>query len=131
MNILTDPANRELQRFILHLAQQDRSPLPQIMEKNYCYNLGLEDYARLCRRSLSSFKRDFQKYYGKAPGKWLVERRLERARSLLLSTAKTVQEICYESGFENSSHFSRKFKAVYGVAPLQYRSEHRLGKMKM
>ena len=123
LNILTNPSNDALNNCILRLAA-GQSTLPKIMEDNFYYNLGLNEFARICGRSLSSFKRDFQKHYKMSPGKWLTEKRLSYAKSLLLKTNKNVQEICYESGFENSSHFIRKFKATYGVPPLQYRNEN-------
>ena len=51
----------------------------RIMEDNYMFNLSLEAYARMCGRSLSAFKRDFQQLYQAAPGRWLREQRLRRA----------------------------------------------------
>lgn len=53
------------------IAANDRPSIQQIMEKNFCYNLKLEDYADLCCRSLSSFKRDFEQIYHESPGRWL------------------------------------------------------------
>lgn len=124
LNILTDPVNRKLREYLLLLATMDRSPLPRIMEENFCYNLGLDEFARICGRSLSSFKRDFRRHFKMSPGRWLTERRLKYASSLLVRTDKSVQEICYESGFENSSHFTRKFKDIFGAPPLQYRQDN-------
>ena len=122
LNILSDLTNQAVKDFMLSLAA-GQSSLPRIMEENFYYNLGLNEFAKICGRSLASFKRDFQKYYGTSPGKWLVERRLKYAQSLLLETDKTIQEICYESGFENSSHFTRKFRKSFGVAPSKFRKE--------
>ena len=45
--------------------------------------LRLEEYAKLCHRSLSSFKREFQSHFSESPGKWLLQKRLEYASSLL------------------------------------------------
>ena len=120
-NILNDQANYELRNFILQLAETGETPLNRIMEDNFLYNLSLDEFARLCGRSLSSFKRDFKQVYGLPPGKWLRRKRLDRARSLLLNTGLTAQEICFDVGFENSSHFNKKFKQEFGVTPLEYR----------
>ena len=71
------------------------------MEDNFCYNLSLEQYAQLCNRSLSAFKRDFSKVFNTTPGKWIATRRLEHANMLLRSSEKSVGEVAFESGFEN------------------------------
>jgi AraC family transcriptional regulator, exoenzyme S synthesis regulatory protein ExsA len=91
--------------------------LQRIMEDNYCFNLTVEQYAQLCNRSLSAFKRDFQKTMHTTPGKWLLEKRLSHALRLLENKEKNVNEVAFESGFENASHFTRSFKERYQVTP--------------
>jgi AraC-like DNA-binding protein len=91
------------------------------MLTNFRYNLSLEEYAKLCHRSLSSFKRDFQKEFSEAPGKWLLHKRLDYAASALRNSKRNVTEIALESGFEDVSHFSRVFKERFGVPPMGYR----------
>ena len=83
------------------------------MNDNYCFNLKLEEYAQLSNRSLSAFKRDFQKHFDTTPGKWLLEKRLNHAMNLLSNSNKTVSEAAFESGFENPSHFSRAFPPAF------------------
>jgi AraC-like DNA-binding protein len=91
--------------------------LQRTMESNYCFNLKLEQFAQLSNRSLSAFKRDFQKFYRTTPGKWLSEKRLKHARNLLVNAGRSVTEAAFESGFENPSHFSRIFRQHYGTTP--------------
>jgi AraC-like DNA-binding protein len=91
--------------------------LRQIMEDNFCYNLKLEEFARLSNRSLSAFKRDFRKEFNITPGKWLLEKRLLHSMHLLSNEFKTVSEAAFESGFENPSHFSRAFRNYFGISP--------------
>jgi AraC-like DNA-binding protein len=55
------------------------------------------------------------------PGRWLLEKRLEVAKHLLLSPEKSVHDVAFESGFKNNAHFSRSFKTFYGSSPLQFR----------
>jgi len=50
-----------------------------------------------------------------------MELRLERARHLLIQTEASVIEIALACGFESSGHFSRVYRAAYGVAPMQQR----------
>ena len=87
------------------------------MQDNFCYNLKLEVYAELSNRSLSAFKRDFEKVFHSTPGKWLLEKRLHYALHLLNNLNKTVGEAAFESGFQSPSHFSRAFKIRFGKGP--------------
>jgi AraC family transcriptional regulator, exoenzyme S synthesis regulatory protein ExsA len=103
------------------LASSDKPSLQQIMEKNFCYNLRLEDYAELCHRSLSAFKREFQQIYHETPGRWIMKRRVERAASILANSQLSVTQVAFESGFEDLSHFSRVFKKFSGMNPTEYK----------
>ena len=110
--------NGELISFFHALQKEPQAiSLQQVMEENYCYNLRLEAFAQLCNRSLSAFKRDFEKVYNTSPGKWLVEKRLAHAMHLLSNTTKNVSEVAFESGFESNAHFSRAFRSHFGMAP--------------
>jgi AraC-like DNA-binding protein len=124
LNIISNRDNRELTAYFYRLALTDVDDLKDIMESNCLYNLQLHEYARLCHRSLSSFKRDFNTAYGMAPGRWLLEKRLEAATRLLVSSEKPVMDVAIESGFKNISHFDRVFKQHYNASPLQYRKLH-------
>ena len=118
LTIADNPANNSLLSYFCALLQDSPAvSLQRVMEDNYCFNLKLEQYAELCARSLSAFKRDFQKTFDTTPGKWLLEKRLQHAMHLLSNMNKTVGEAAFESGFENPSHFSRAFKERFGQAP--------------
>lgn len=120
-SILVGQSNPKLSAYFRSIAASDAPSISAIMEMNFCHNLSLEDFAQLSHRSLSSFKREFRKHYGTSPGKWLLERRLERSASLLQSTGMSVTEIMFECGFEDLSHFSRAFKEKFGRSPNTYR----------
>ena len=86
--------------------------------------LKLSDYARMCGKSLSTYKSDFGKKVGVSPGKWILETRLDRAHLLLQSTSKAINEICRDSGFNDVSNFNRSFKERYGCAPGELRAKN-------
>lgn len=122
-NIIGNPANRELNSFLNTLISPLANKIQTVIEANYCYNLALEEYARLCNRSLSSFKRDFYNEYGEPPARWLLNKRLAHSLNPLCNTDRTILDIAFESGFENSTHFSHAFKKQFGISPLKYRQE--------
>ena len=124
MNILDNPENGELKSYIVQLVSPQRESFQQVMETNCLFNLSLPDYAKLLNLSLSSFKRHFISVYKITPGHWLQEQKLNHAYHLLVSTGKPINDISFESGFENSTHFSHLFKKRYGISPLKYRKEN-------
>ena len=122
LSILLSRSNKPLAAYFLSVANSDGPSLPAIMETNFRYRLSLEDFARLCHRSLSSFKRDFRKHFDETPGRWLLQKRLEFAAARLRSSPdKTVTEIVFDSGFEDVSHFNKAFKARFGASPTAFR----------
>jgi AraC-like DNA-binding protein len=123
MSILTSGTNAELAAYLCRVGASDSPSLAEIMGANFRYNLSLEEYAKLCHRSLSSFKREFQAQFQESPGKWLLQRRLDHAAKLLRNSQMNVTEVAFESGFEHVSHFSRVFKERFGIPPLTYRQE--------
>jgi AraC-like DNA-binding protein len=123
LHIIHNPDNEELRNYLLTIRNQEASPIKEIMEANYAYNLTLEAYAKLTNRSLSSFKRDFQSIYKTTPGRWLIEKKLDHAKRLLIQTDKSIADVAFESGFENTAHFSRLFKQKNGTTPIQYRKK--------
>jgi AraC-like DNA-binding protein len=118
LNIVDNPGNVEALSYFSSLMNEPQAvSMERTMNDNFCFNLSLEQYAVLCNRSLSAFKRDFQKQFNCTPGKWLLEKRLQHALLLLRHQGKTVAEAAFESGFQNISHFSRSFKERFGSSP--------------
>jgi AraC family transcriptional regulator, exoenzyme S synthesis regulatory protein ExsA len=124
LTILDHPENSELKNYMLHLLSPRHESFQQVMEANCFYNLSLPDYAKLLNLSLSSFKRYFISVYKTTPGHWLQEQKLNYGYHLLVSTAKPINDISFQSGFENSTHFSHLFKKRFGLSPLKYRKEN-------
>ncbi|WP_042169187.1 AraC family transcriptional regulator [Paenibacillus gorillae] len=117
-------ADQDLMLQLLQLKQQARSDIPKIVEENLLNPVSVDDLAYLSGRSLSTFKREFQAIYSMPPRQWIRERRLDRAKELLMNSALSVTDICYMTGFENSTHFSRAFKEQYGISPAFYRQKY-------
>jgi AraC-like DNA-binding protein len=123
LNVADNALNKELLSYFCYLLHEPQTLLlKRVMEENFCYNLKLEVYAELCNRSLSAFKRDFEKVFHCTPGKWLLEKRLRHSLHLMSNLKKTVSEAAFESGFENPSHFSRTFKTRFGKRPTALKS---------
>jgi AraC-like DNA-binding protein len=123
-NIIANPVNTELKSFLNTVVSSQSNNIQSIIEANYCYNLTIGEYAKLCNRSLSSFKRDFYNLYGESPARWLLEKRLVHSLRLLCNSNIPIVDISFESGFENSTHFSHAFKKHFGLSPSKYRQKN-------
>ena len=77
--------SKNIFRQMLQLRQPVKVDVHRVVEENYTSPITLEELAYLSGRSLSSFKRDFQSIYGVSPAKWIREKRLSKARQMLLS----------------------------------------------
>lgn len=88
--------------------------LEEYMNRNYKFNVSMERFAYLTGRSLSAFKRDFQRIFRDTPGRWLVRRRLEEAHFLIEKKGEKPGDIYLDLGFEDFSHFSFAFKKQFG-----------------
>ena len=71
--------------------------------------------------SRSHFTRAFTASFGESPARYLLERRIARARELLLETEHPVTEIALSCGFADHAHFSTVFRKEIGLAPSAYR----------
>ncbi|WP_420603405.1 AraC family transcriptional regulator [Flagellimonas sp.] len=121
-NILLNPKNRLLAEYLYSLSNTEKTDMEYIMLKHFQYDLSMDEFAKLCGRSLSTFKRDFKNHFKQTPGNWLKNKRLECAKSLLHNSSLSINEICYESGFKNPSHFNKVFKEKYNLPPQQFRA---------
>lgn len=121
-NIFIHPKNRHILAYVNAISEGYITPIWEMMENNFMYNLKLKEFAQIANRSLSKFKIDFHEHYKTTPGKWLLNRRLNHAKQLLDTTSKRINEIAYDSGFENLAHFSRVFKNKFGQSPAHFRA---------
>lgn len=74
--------------------------------------------------SARTLSRRFVSELKTTPGKWIQERRLELARSLLEGTKLSVSEICYRVGYQDVASFSRTFSKTTGMAPASFGSRY-------
>lgn len=120
INLLYHSDSDLLSSYLKSVTLNSEPSLTHTMETNFSFNLKLEEFAKMSHRSLSKFKRDFFNHYNTTPGKWLLSKRLDYAANLILQNTSNITQIAFESGFEDVSHFSRKFKEKFGISPRSY-----------
>uniref|UniRef100_UPI0020BFBC1A helix-turn-helix transcriptional regulator n=1 Tax=Bacillus cereus TaxID=1396 RepID=UPI0020BFBC1A len=67
------------------------------------------------------FSRKFKEQYGLSLSEYLATYRIYRAQEALLTTSARSQDIANNVGFEDAHYFSRRFKAIVGVSPKNYK----------
>jgi AraC family transcriptional regulator len=137
-SLLIDCAGRHvaahlLARYSRALLQEKTSGMAQwklrraldYIEEHIEQDLSLEDLSKGLDMTPHYFCRSFRKSVGMPPYRYLITRRIERAKELLASTDKEVTEIALEVGFSSPSHFTTAFRRSVGYAPRMYRNSAR------
>ena len=111
------PSQRRLRDFYMKEALS-------FIEQNYQRDISIEEIAAFCGLNRSYFGKVFRDSMGESPQAFLLHYRMARAAQMLKETALPIGTISAMVGYANQLHFSRAFKAVYGMAPRSYRQTH-------
>lgn len=95
------------------------------IEENYHLPIALSDIAQAVGYSPAYLTNLVRQQTGKSVHRWLVERRMTQAISMLLETEETICRIAEAVGYQDVCHFSRYFRQFYGASPQAWRSRHR------
>lgn len=95
----------------------------EFIEANLTVEIALADLAAVAATSPFHFSRAFRASTGSPPYAYLIGRRIEHAKSLLLNGPAPVAAIAGRCGFHSVSQFSRMFRRVTGRSPTQFRSD--------
>jgi AraC family transcriptional regulator len=95
----------------------------EYIHEHLAQEIRLDDLARATELSPYHFARLFKRSTGLAPHQYLIRRRVERARELLVTSSLPISEVAIQSGFCDQSHLTTHFKRVYGVTPRVFTQE--------
>lgn len=85
--------------------------------------LDLDAWAGGALMSRRTFTRRFRERTGESPGRWLLRRRLELARTLLETTRLPMDEVAARSGLGSAASLRRNFRDVLGTSPRRHRDQ--------
>ncbi|WP_158606785.1 helix-turn-helix domain-containing protein [Paenibacillus ginsengarvi] len=91
------------------------------MDENLGQKIAVEDLAALAGYSYDHFRHLFKKKFGVSPIQYLIDKRLEKARSLLRHTSLPVTSVALECGFSSDAQFCTMFKRELGETPRAFR----------
>ncbi|MEK4059926.1 MULTISPECIES: helix-turn-helix domain-containing protein [unclassified Paenibacillus] len=96
------------------------------IEDHYREQVTLEEIAAKSDISVRHLNRIFRAYYLTTPIAYIQRLRLEQACTLLKQTNRSITEISYECGFNDSNYLTRQFKKMYGMSPKAFRKQQQL-----
>jgi AraC-like DNA-binding protein len=99
---------------------QERRAL-ELLAANLDGHVTLKEIAQQCGLSVSHFSRAFRQTTGLPPHGWLINRRVEVAKSLLRNKQVSLADVALSSGFVDQSHFTRVFTRAAGLSPGAWR----------
>jgi AraC family transcriptional regulator len=97
-----------------------------LMDADLDKEITIARLAHDCRLSASQFGRAFRQSTGCTPHRWRLQRRVERAQDLLLTSDKTLAQIASSCGFFDPSHLTRAFRQIVGTSPGLWRRIKRI-----
>jgi AraC-like DNA-binding protein/quercetin dioxygenase-like cupin family protein len=96
------------------------------VKKNLHNRIQLKEVADLVNMSESAFSHFFKKCTKGSFSDYITDLRLGVSARLLFESEQTINEICYDSGFNNVSNFNRTFKRKMGLTPSDFRDQSKL-----
>jgi AraC family transcriptional regulator len=91
------------------------------IESSLGEDLALERLAAEAGIAVHAFAAAFTKAFGTPPYRYVIQRRVERAKTILRQTDLPISRIAYETGFASQSHLATTFKREVGQTPGDYR----------
>ncbi|MCP4606145.1 MAG: AraC family transcriptional regulator [Proteobacteria bacterium] len=93
--------------------------LVRFLNEHYSEKLNIEDIARIAGMSTSALHHKFREVTSMSPLQYLKKIRLHHARTMLVDRGLSADEAGFQVGYTNPSQFSREFKRLFGLPPLQ------------
>jgi AraC-like DNA-binding protein len=116
------PAQGETSSSLLKLATA-----MSFIEQRFAEPLSLPQVAEASGLSPRHLSRLFEENYKTSPMEYIVRTRLEQAARLLRRGDRSVTDIAFETGYNDSNYFSRSFRSAFGMSPSEYRKAVREG----
>ena len=103
----------------------DNDPMGMVLDKVKSSPPGhwwsVSEMAELRGLSTAQFRREFLQRTGMLPKHYLEQVKLRQAAADVANTSATMRDIARRYGYHDAFHFSRRFKALFGMSPTQYR----------
>ncbi len=103
------------------LTRWQANRVDEYIDAHMCETIRMASLASVTRLSTSYFFHAFRTTFGESPYRYVVRRRIEFAKALMISSARPLADIALDSGFADQPHMTRQFKQFVGVTPAVWR----------
>ena len=118
--VLQGEQGGQLRNLVLQDSSSHRiAGITRFLNENYSERLSIDDIARVAGMSTSALHHKFREVTSMSPLQYLKKIRLHHARTLMVARGFNASEAGYKVGYANPSQFSREFKRLFGVPPVQ------------
>lgn len=107
-NSETEPANERFRAVV------------EYIRRNITSNFQSGELSKMACMSKSVFYRTFTNEFGMPPSKMVLIEKIKRAKTMMATENMKIKEVCFALGFSDPNYFSRAFKKLEGISPLQY-----------
>jgi AraC-like DNA-binding protein len=118
-SLLAPPALADLAGAAMPVWQ--RRMVMRYIDENLAGAIECRDLAQLVGLSRSYFARQFKGAFGEGPRAFVIRRRVELSKALMLQTSQRLCDIALAAGFADQSHMTRQFHALVGKTPSAWR----------
>lgn len=115
------------EKFSLQLFEEGENRLQNVINylgEEYTRDITLEELAEVAHMTKNAFCRYFKEKTGKTAFAYLREYRVSKACQMLIDGNKTITEICYDTGFNSFSSFTRIFKSLKNISASEYQNKY-------
>ncbi len=126
LSVAQDYTLLNVEGYSFEVKQQDNERIDiifRLVRENFGQPIPLEEVADKVSMTVPAFCRYYKKVTGKTFTQFVNEFRIVHSTKLLSESHGSIADVCFESGFNNFSHFSKLFKKLTGKSPLKYRNE--------
>lgn len=120
INLLREKSDNAFYNYLSWICNDDSVSFMKLMLENSHFNFTTQELARTAGMSLSTFKRIFRSHFNMAPGRWLRDQRITKAKTLLSASRKNISEIAFELGYSDVAAFSKAFKTATSLSPHEF-----------
>jgi AraC family transcriptional regulator len=103
------------------LPEPTRRVVAEVVDDTLPSDLTVQELARLTGYTAAQFLRRFKATFRMPPHRYILARRVERAKQLMQDTELTLTAIAQQLGFASHAHFSTAFKLRTGTTPSEFR----------
>ncbi|WP_326831220.1 AraC family transcriptional regulator [Anaerococcus porci] len=100
--------------------------IKNFIDNNYSEDIRLENLSKMAYMNKFHLISEFKQNYRVTPIEYLILKRIEVTKNLLISTNHSMEEISSIVGFNSQSYFNQVFKKKVGITPSQFRKNHRI-----